>query len=159
MALAAYFCGAVAEIKERRKASSHYQVGHSQNNRLLTHSFVTIFDEQFNSNPSLSLYVLCTRIPGPMVQSKQSACTTRTLPWYYPKNVSYYSREGADYPSWAAVLTFQHAHTGGLSVTGELRNWQAVLDVYIQDRLCWTVHLFEFWEIRGEILTCHDIKV
>lgn len=31
-----------------------------------------------------------------------------------------------------------------LSVRGELRTWRAILDVYIQDGLCWTVHLSGF---------------
>lgn len=31
-----------------------------------------------------------------------------------------------------------------LSVTGELRTWRTILDVYIQDGLCWAVHLSGF---------------
>ncbi len=40
-------------------------------------------------------------------------------------------------------------HGTALSVTGELRKQQAIFDVYIQDGLCWTEHLFDFWEMQG----------
>lgn len=37
-----------------------------------------------------------------------------------------------------------------LSVTGELRTWEVILDAYIQERLYWMVHIFHLGGIHSD---------